>query len=62
MHRLHIGMLSTHSYSAAPERLTGHYGNAGVPVLATPQLICLESELIVSGTHERFVVETSRAV
>ncbi|HEY7980404.1 MAG TPA: hotdog domain-containing protein [Candidatus Eremiobacteraceae bacterium] len=119
MHRLRIGMRSSHSYSADPERLADHYGNAGVPVLATPHLVrlleteCLacvagalddgcatvgtridirhlaatpsgmrfeltaelteidrrrlvftvnardEVELIMSGTHERFVVETA---
>jgi fluoroacetyl-CoA thioesterase len=120
MHHLHIGMRSTHTYRAEPERLADRYGNTGVPVLATPHLVrlleteCLacvagaldggystvgtridvrhlaatpagmefeltaeltaidrrrlvftieardEVELIMSGTHERFLVETAK--
>jgi fluoroacetyl-CoA thioesterase len=119
MHRLRLGMRSSHDYVADPERLADRYGNPGVAVLATPQLVelleteCLacvagaiadghstvgtridvrhlaatpagmkfsmtaelteidrrrlvfaieardEVELVMSGTHERFIVETA---
>jgi fluoroacetyl-CoA thioesterase len=112
-------MRSSHTYIAGPERLADRYGNPGVAVLATPQLVelleteCLacvagaiadghstvgtridvrhlaatpagmrfsmsaelteidrrrlvfaieardEVELVMSGTHERFIVETA---
>lgn len=47
MQQLKLGVTSSNSYTATPERLADRYGNPGVPVLATPHLVELaESECV----------------
>ena len=47
MHTLEVGMSSESSYVATAETLADHYGNPGVPVLATPHLVSLvETECV----------------
>jgi predicted thioesterase len=47
MHHLHTGMRSSHAYRADAERLADRYGNPGVAVLATPNLVeLLETECL----------------
>ena len=47
MAELKVGLTSQSEYVASAERLADRYGNAGVPVLATPHLVALaESECV----------------
>ena len=55
MHRLHVGMRSSHTYCAEPEWLADRYGNPGIAVLSTPYLVgLLETECVncVAGELE----------